>query len=677
MKLKRSIILSILGMMLFMPSIVLSKSQQDSLVLGKVFSYRRNYAESIEGATCNIYMKYGFNTIKRNPTLFLIPTMYTIAKGSHNYLGETYGQIQFKDIEHYDIKRQIAIGNIPHHRKTMPIMFTYTIPNIYGISLFGGRILSPFNEANRQFYKYQIHDIDETSTEISFCSRVRNTQLVSGDAIVNNRTGGIIRASFNGEYDMIKFATSIEMNVGSKANMLVPKSSETTARFKFMGNHIEARFQVNYDCPPMTIHEDAVNGKSDLEMMAEIRPDSLNGFEKSIYNDHYIRKDSISGNPRKGLSAKRNRFTEIAWDVIGDHMINSTSAETSNMSFRLSPLLNPLYLSYSHSRGLSYKMKINARYDFAYNKNISLNPSAGYNFKIKKMYINAPLRYTYNSKHNRWVELLWSNGNRITNSSVLDIIKDERRDTLDFSSLSLDYFDDNMLKLSASTDIGKKLSLMLACTYHVRKAVNRDDMIEMGKPTSYRSFAPQISLAFRPYVKGPVFTANYERSLPDILRSNMEYERYEFDVSFNKQLRRLRQYNLRAGCGFYTNQTTTYFVDFSNFRENYLPDDTDDWTGQFQMLNSQWYNASKYYVRTNISYESPLLFLTWIPLVGKYIETERLYLSTLQIEHTRPYLELGYSLTNRYFSVGVFGSLLNGGIHEIGSKFTLELFRRW
>lgn len=322
-------------------------------------------------------------------------------------------------------------------------------------------------------------------------------------------------------------------------------------------------------------------------------------------------------------------------------------------------------------------MKINARYDFAYNKNISLNPSAGYNFKIKKMYINAPLRYTYNSKHNRWVELLWSNGNRITNSSILDIIKDERRDTLDFSSLSLDYFDDNMLKLSASTDIGKKLSLMLACTYHVRKAVNRDDMIEMGKPTSYRSFAPQISLAFRPYVKGPVFTANYERSLPDILKSNMEYERYEFDVSFNKQLRRLRQYNLRAGCGFYTNQTTTYFVDFSNFRENYLPDDTDDWTGQFQMLNSQWYNASKYYVRTNVSYESPLLFLTWIPLVGKYIETERLYLNTLQIEHTRPYLELGYSLTNRYFSVGVFGSLLNGSIHEIGSKFTLELFRRW
>ncbi len=663
--------------MLFMPSIVLSKTQPDSLVLEKVFSYKRNYSESIEGSTYNIYMKYSFNTIKRNPTLFLIPTMYTIARGSHNYLGETYGQILFKDIEHYDIKRQIAIGNIPHHRKTMPIMFTYTIPNVYGISLFGGKILSPFNEANRSFYRYQIHDIDECSTEIKFYPRVNSTQLVTGNAIADNRTGGVIQATFKGEYDMIKFSTSINMNHGAKANVLIPKSSETMAKFKFMGNHIEAQFHVNYDCPPIELGEDTVGCKSDLDMMAMIRPDSLNGFEKGIYHEHYVKKDSISDNQTNRLNTKKNKFTEIAWDIIGDHMINSTKAETSNMTFRLSPLLNPLYLSYSHSRGLSYKMKINAKYDFAYNKNISLNPSAGYNFKIKKMYITVPLRYTYNTKRNRWVELLWSNGNRITNSSVLDIIKNESRDTLDFSALNLDYFDDRMLKLSACTDIGKKFSLTLGCTYHVREAVNRSDMIEMGKPTDYRSFAPQVTLAFRPYVKGPVLTANYERSLPDILRSNMEYERYEFDVSFNKRLKRLREYNLRAGCGFYTNQSTTYFVDFSNFRENYLPDDTDDWTGQFQMLNSQWYNASKYYVRTNVSYESPLLMLTWIPFVGRYIETERLYLSTLQIEHTRPYIEVGYSLTNRYFSVGVFGSFLNGGIHEIGSKFTLELFRRW
>ena len=73
----------------------------------------------------------------------------------------------------------------------------------------------------------------------------------------------------------------------------------------------------------------------------------------------------------------------------------------------------------------------------------------------------------------------------------------------------------------------------------------------------------------------------------------------------------------------------------------------------------------------------PLLFATWLPLIGRYIERERLYASAVLIAHTRPYYELGYGLSNRYFSGGVFVSMLNGKFHEFGGKITIELFRRW
>lgn len=66
-------------------------------------------------------------------------------------------------------------------------------------------------------------------------------------------------------------------------------------------------------------------------------------------------------------------------------------AETDNAYLRLSPIFNPLYLSYGHSRGLSYKMRINGHYNFSYNKQISFNPYFGYNFKIKKY--TLPLLY--------------------------------------------------------------------------------------------------------------------------------------------------------------------------------------------------------------------------------------------------------------------------------------------
>ena len=86
---------------------------------------------------------------------------------------------------------------------------------------------------------------------------------------------------------------------------------------------------------------------------------------------------------------------------------------------------------------------------------------------------------------------------------------------------------------------------------------------------------------------------------------------------------------------------------------------------------------SHYYVRANVSFESPLLFATWLPLVGRFIESERIYVGGVTLNHTRPYFEVGYGLTNRYFSGGLFCSFLNTKFQEFGAKITLELFRRW
>ena len=114
------------------------------------------------------------------------------------------------------------------------------------------------------------------------------------------------------------------------------------------------------------------------------------------------------------------------------------------------------------------------------------------------------------------------------------------------------------------------------------------------------------------------------------------------------------------------------------FQEEYLPEGWDDeWTGNFQLLNSEWYNASRYYIRMNASYESPLMVVSRLPLLGKFIETERLYLGVVRLQSTRPYCELGYGFTNKYFSVGAFASFLNTSFQEFGCKFTFELFRRW
>ena len=660
----------VLGVMLFTPSIVSAHHRADSLVMQRIFSYKRNYTSDIDGTEQNIYMKYTFQTERRNPTLFLVPTMYTIARGDRQYIGESYGKMKFRNLDDYDLQRQVVCGTIPRNRRTMPAMLEFMTPALYDVSLYRQHLLSPFNVHNRRYYRYDIIMMGNGMAKVNFRPRLNNTQLISGWAYASTHSGRIVSLQFSGEYDMIAFRVEVKAGV---SNSLLPERCTTTADFHFMGNRIHATFSTFYNCP--TTLPDSVEDSKDRQLMEQLRPVPLSQTEQRIIDryDMAHTSDTLTTD-----SVKRNRWKEIAWDIIGDHLVNSISTSNEQASVHLSPLINPLYLSYSHQRGLSYKIKIGAQYNFSAHRYLSLNPSVGYNFKFKEFYFTAPLRMTYNPKRNGYAEVVWANGNRITNSSVLDIIKDERRDTIDFSRLQLDYFTDNYLQALNNVVAFDWLEITSGIVYHQRTAINAPEMELVGKPTVYRSFAPFLTLKLTPWRRGPVLTANYERSIKRILRSNINYERWEFDASYKKNLQSLRLLNFRLGCGFYTNKGNNYFVDFANFRNNNLPEGWDDeWTGQFQLLDSRWYNASDYYLRGHVSYESPLLFVSWMPLIGRFIETERIYISSLSIQHTRPYYEIGYGLTNRFFSVGLFASLLNERVEDIGCKFTFELFRRW
>ena len=88
--LKLRITTIMLGMMTLMPSICFADRNVDSLVLNRVWSYRRNYTVPAKGTEQNVYMRYSFGMDRRNALLFLVPTMYIIADGDRHYVGEAY-----------------------------------------------------------------------------------------------------------------------------------------------------------------------------------------------------------------------------------------------------------------------------------------------------------------------------------------------------------------------------------------------------------------------------------------------------------------------------------------------------------------------------------------------------------------------------------------------------------
>ena len=654
-------------MMTFMPSICFAAEKADSAILHNLWSHAQRNPSSIEGVEQNVYTCFHFKTVRRNATLLLIPTMYSIAKGEREYFGETYNRLTFHTISNYDVNEQVVCGTIPSYRNVMPMLKLFLTPDLYNVSLFPNQLLSPFNRSNRHFYTYRIFFRDSPQCILEFRPRLSNTQLVKGYAVVNPMTGYIHSTMFEGNFDMVDFKVTAVMPPEEK-NLIIPSRCTTDATFKFAGNNIKASFSAHYDLP--TTLSDSIHDSHDIELMETLRPKELPQEEQDIYAHHQekMKADADSVSPRK-----KNRFRDFMWNVVGDNLVNSIHTGNGATTLRISPLLNPLYFGYSQSKGISYKINIGGQYKWNSHRYLTLNPQLGYNFKIKQFFYTAPLRMTYNPKRNGYAELTWANGNRISNDALTEDIQEKMGEDFEVPE-----YKDESLQLVNNVQAYDWLEILAGLVYHRRSSTNHQTMIDVGMQPVYSSFAPLLTLRFNLWTDGPTLTANYEHSFPNIMSSDLKYDLWEFDLSYKRQMQSLRAINFRVGTGFYTSRNTDYFVDFNNFRDNNLPSSwTDDWTGQFQLLDSKWYNESNYYVRGHVSYESPLLALTWLPWIGRLLETERLYFSALNIEHTRPYFEIGYGFTNRYFSTGLFVSTLNTKFKEFGCRVTIELFRKW
>ena len=342
----------------------------------------------------------------------------------------------------------------------------------------------------------------------------------------------------------------------------------------------------------------------------------------------------------------------------------------------MSPILDPSYISYSQTHGFAYKLKLSSHYKFNNKHMLEFQPWCGYNFKYRKFYFTLPLYYSYHPERHGMVTAIYGNGNRIGSSTITDEIRKEFGDTVRLNDKMSDLFNDNFLTISNNIMITDGLDLSTGFTYHHRSAYNPEELQKYGKPKSYKSFAPMITLKIKPWQYGPLLSVDYERGLNGIIGSDIDYERWEFDGSLKYLMKPLRKFNARVGCGFYTRKEKNYFVDYMHFRDNKLPGGwDDDWSGDFQLLDSRWYNESSYYIRAHGSYETPFLIATWLPILGHIIEKERLYVSALSIDNTRPYSEIGYGFSTRFVSIGLFTSFVGSDFQRFDCKFTFELFR--
>ena len=530
-------------------------------ILQCIFQFSPFYSRIIDEYKADLYIKGKVKVHKRNHLIRYVPSMFRFEKHINDYLMESLSELHYTAPDIYDRKIKAVSTTFPRNRGQITDVMDYLNMNIYSSSLMSDKLLSPLDKKSSRYYHYLLDSIagppDCQRYKILIIPKFRGTQLVSGYMWVSDQIWTIRELYIEGVYDVIRFKVRVKMGEEGDVEFL-PVQFDLNLVFKFIGNHLEMDMGAWLKYNEIKFYEGAARRKSqkkhrhdltesykltcdseqlitDKEKFNELRPIPLSALEDSLYRSYALRQDTLLRVPKK----KKNEHLEF-WGELGDMLISSYNVNLSSMgSVHCSPLINPVLLDYSHSRGFSYKQKFKYSRLFHDGRILRISPQIGYNFTHKELYVKADADWQYWPEKQASFEVSVGNGNRIYSSVVLDQLKQLPDSTFNFDQLELDYFKDVYLNLFHNIEIVNGLFIKAGVSVHWRYLINNSKVI-LEKPlpdkdwaalrgirSEYNSFAPRIRIEWTPgmyyYMNGrrkmnvgssmPTFMLDYERGI--------------------------------------------------------------------------------------------------------------------------------------------------------------------
>lgn len=705
-------------------------------IVGHAMENAPRYAGIVRDYRSDMYVKGRMYVRKKNLLVRFVPSMFRPKKGIKEYMIESYSDVHFTAPNIYDQRVKAVYGTVDKYRGMEGDVLNHFHVNIYAPFLLRSKLLSPLSPTARKYYVYKIDSVmtddRHTSYRIVFTPRNKSYQLVKGYMVITDKVWSVREMQFSGKSEYLRFDNLVKMGGVDTDSEFLPQLYNLNITFDFLGNTIDGNYTAMLDYHSIKLQQaereeeeeedegfftwrkkinkydltasynlrnDTARHYTDSLTFNKLRPLPLAENELHIYENYYQHGDTL-------LAESRKKQARYFWGQMGDMLISNYTVDLNAVgSVKFSPLINPFLVGYNGRDGFSYRQDFKYSRLFSRDRLLRVATRLGYNFKYNEFYWRVIGDYDYWPRKRASLHLRTGNGNRIYTSEVLDEIKAMSDTIFDFNKIHLDYFRDFYVDFRHRVEVANGFHIDVGFSTHNRTAGKKSDFTLVDPSpenngdedaiskfrNEYRSFAPRIVLSWTPgqyyYMAGerkvnlhsrfPTFSVDWERGVKGIFKSTGIYERIEFDMQHYISLGLMQTLYYRAGMGVFTDQNEMFFVDFVNFSRNNLPAGwNDDIGGVFQLLDRRWYNASREYLRANVTYEAPFLILPRLLKRTRNVLNERLYLSVLTMPHLNPYVELGYGIGTHIFDLGVFAGNTNGQFTDFGFKLTLELFNR-
>ena len=661
----------------------------------------------VESLSAVLYVRERVEVEKKNLLLNLFPDMTRFDKGKDCYLAELFYNIRYIHNALPEIRRLGSLSTFERSNGEMDRVLAFMTPQIFSERLFNAEQLSPLYPTNLSYYHYSTEeDFNEAgAVKICFSSRFDNIQLLkSGWVVVDNETSLPERFYAEGWDEQSRFAVEYVMGCDSLERFVV-KEINLSIDYSFAANRLGIEVFAVFDYSALQAKSCFENLRRQYDIThpaSELVKPAIEDFEEFAIAHRprpltkgdslvYISGGVIARNDTLFSAGSDDRLMRLLW-TLGDEAVSSHSLSWGNSDLKLSPIINPSYLSYSSSRGLAYKFSLNFKSRLSSESTLELKPEIGYNFKRKELYWGVKGRLSFAPLRRASLSIDIGRESSIYSSYMLDAISSTVLDSLDFESMPFFYYRDFHIKSNIGFEVANGFELKPGVAFYKRTILDSEPgFAASGQPLKevYRQFAPNIRLSWQPgmyyYIAGgkkvnigslaPRFALDVEQGVSGLFGSNGVYTRAEFDAQYRCRLSSSASLYMRFGAGGYFYTKDIYFVNYSFLKNNLLPlDKGDDVRGEFQLLSSEWYNSANKYIRAAVAYESPFLAVQKLIPSARFVKNEAVYCNVLFISHLLPYTELGYGVETPYVNLGFFVSFENAEFGRLGYKISFSLF---
>jgi len=172
----------------------------------------------------------------------------------------------------------------------------------------------------------------------------------------------------------------------------------------------------------------------------------------------------------------------------------------------------------------------------------------------------------------------------------------------------------------------------------------------------------------------PTITLRYEKAIPDVINSTIDYDFVAAEVIYRFDLNRWGNIGVRSEAGKFLTSGNMDFIDFAHFMGNQTIFTRNGRLNGYSIAPYYDYSTSKEYLSTYINYEMRKFAFTQITLLRVMGLKESFNINHLITPNTNHYIEIGYSMTNlfRFARIDVVMALEDGREADFRIQFGLS-----